>query len=376
MRMALWHEGGLGDVIDSAHLAIALRRAHSPDYLAYYLRSPIQNDLVFCLWYDGKPVFDGTLQTDIAWEECVGKEGHKWDRFIDWKPYVPLEYETRRRLPTADEAEAAPPEHWRKQFRDKPFAPLAFDLPQVTNAAKEIERGISAEWRLLYRDMFKSPYLNALQHERTPLHELACEALDIPPASIDDLDVRLQAPIRWQIRALAARPYITIGAGSDTQRNERQPQTKEWPDGRWEQVIRLVKKEIPHLRILQLGKKGESRIRGTHPLIGKTNIPELLWLLKRSTLHLACENGTVRMARACGTDSVVVFGPTSHYLYGMEHNWNLHSEACEPCFWKSQRWMLKCPKEWDALCMVSIKTEDVADAVLRKMEKDKLNDVA
>jgi ADP-heptose:LPS heptosyltransferase len=338
--MALWHEGGLGDVIDSAHLAIALRRAYKPDYFAYYLRKPVQNDLLFCLHWDGKPVFDGTLQTDIPWEDCVEAEGSKWDSFIDWKPYIPIEYET----PGAGITDIRFP--------------------------RRAKRTIPEKWELLYRDMFKSPYLNKLHDEKTSLHELACAALRIEPASIDELEVRIDAPVRAQIKWLCSRPYITLGPGSDTQQGRRVPQTKEWPDHRWEQVIQIIRHELPGLRVIQLGQQGEARIRGTTSLVGKTSIAELLWILKRSSLHMACENGTVRMARACGVESVVVFGPTSHYLYGMNNNTAIHSQACEPCFWKTKDWMVKCPNDWDALCMASIPSDEVAEVVLRRLEKD------
>ena len=376
--MALWHEGGLGDVIDSAHLAVAIRQSYNPDYLAYYLRKAVQNDLVFCLRYDGKPVFDGTLQTDIPWEDCVTSEAPKWDNFIDWKPYVPVEYRTEPHVSRHHRApvlgvEANLTEEWRTQYRDKPFAHIPCGTTALSGhlapVVQAVDRSIPIEWQLLYRDMLKSPYLNALHDEKMSLHEIACTALDIKPVSIDELEVKIEAPIRWQLKALSMSPYITIGPGSDTQAGGRQRQTKEWPDHRWEQLVQLLHDDMPKLRILQVGKAGEATIKGTTSLVGKTSIQELLWILKKSRLHLGCENGTVRMARACGVDSVVVFGPTSQYLYGMEHNAVIRSNACTPCFWKTSDWMLRCPHEWDALCMVSTPPKPVADAVMRLLEK-------
>lgn len=376
MRMALWHEGGLGDVIDSAHLAIALRQAHKPEFLAYYLRRPIQSHLAAHLRYDGKPVFDGVIETDTPWELCVKREGYKWDRFIDWKPYVPVEYASPPYSPP--NAHDRPiPKGWRTKYLDKPFVPIPYSMSiaGIRNPTPDpVEREIPQAWRLCYRDMFDSPYLNALHTEALPLHEIACKALDIEPVPIDEMEIALPKRVRWPLRLLTALPYITLGTGSDTQRDLRQPQTKEWADEGWEETLRLLKLENPHLRVLQLGKAGETSIKGATSLIGKTSLEELLCILSRSKLHMACENGTVRLARACGVDSVVVFGPTSTHLYGMEGNIPVQSRACQPCFWKKRDWMLKCPNGWDALCMTSLRPKDVAEAVSRKLEKDALND--
>jgi len=347
MRLALWHEGGLGDVIDAAHFAIAIRRSRSDiDYFCLYLRNPVQNDLVFSLVYDNKPVFDGTIQTDIRWSECVESEARRWDSFIDWRPYVAVEYQTS----FLDEL-----------GETRIHTPVFHQMPD--------------EWRDCYRHLLTSPYINLLQRWQMSLHDIACKSLDIEPASIGLMDVNIDAPVRWQVRLAARGNYITLGSGSDAQQNKRVKQTKEWPDSKWEQVVRGLRKEFPRLRILQVGKQGESHIPGTVSMLGRTSIPEVLWLLKHSQLNLSCENGTARMAAAAGTRSVVVCGPTSHHVYGMEGNVNIYSDACEPCYWRGDKWMVECPNDWGVICLASIPASRVIDeaATLLRNEKDSPN---
>jgi len=338
--MALWHEGGLGDVIDSAHLAIALRRAYQPDYLVYYLRRPIQNDLAFCLHYDGKPIFDATIQTDIPWEECVSSEACRWDRFIDWRPYIPIEYES-----------------------------LKSGEPSSGKTHRARTKGLPSLWEECYRELLRGPAINLLHGEQASLHEIACTALGIPTADIEDMEIAEHLPVRLQYRWLAKRPFLTLGTGSDAQTGVRLRQTKEWADAKWAEVIRLLKERRPDVRVIQVGKRGETRIPGTLCLLGRTTIAELLWLLKASRLHMACENGTVRIAKACGTDSVVVFGPTSHHLYGLPGNVVVRTPACEPCNHRTREWMTKCPNQWNALCMVSVAPNAFVQAVCDRLDK-------
>src|ERR1019366_6357957 len=70
-------------------------------------------------------------------------------------------------------------------------------------------------------------------------------------------------------------------------------------------------------------------------LCGKTGIRELQWLLRKCTVFLSNDTGTMHMAAALGTPVVALFGPTSHESFGPlgDLNHTLQGKAsCSPCF--------------------------------------------
>ncbi len=87
-------------------------------------------------------------------------------------------------------------------------------------------------------------------------------------------------------------------------------------------------------------KIGDEVIAGLNPrrafnLSGRTNLAELMHLLKSSVLSVANDSGIMHLASALGRPGVAVFGPTDYTATGpIGGNWSLlYSRVdCSPCF--------------------------------------------
>ena len=104
-----------------------------------------------------------------------------------------------------------------------------------------------------------------------------------------------------------------------------------------------------------------SGIKNTISLAGKTNLKELVFLLKESRLVIANDSGTMHLAAALQKDGVAIFGSTEEIATGpIGGRWIIHRKrlACSPCL---QR---ECPREdFPYECLVTIKPDDVIKSV-------------
>ncbi len=109
---------------------------------------------------------------------------------------------------------------------------------------------------------------------------------------------------------------------------------------------------------------GEEVIAGLPPqkafnLSGKTNLSDLMHLLKSSAVTVANDSGVMHLGAALGTPGVAVFGPTDYTATGpIGSNWKLlfSKLECAPCFRR------ECPSGTQA-CILQITPEMVIAAV-------------
>ncbi len=100
-------------------------------------------------------------------------------------------------------------------------------------------------------------------------------------------------------------------------------------------------------------------------LAGKTNLPVLTELLKRSRAMLTNDSGPMHLAAALGVPTVALFGATDPELTGPHGDQHVVFRGeCEisPCFERC------CPLE-DRACSAAVQPEAVADAVVRMLER-------
>ena len=96
-------------------------------------------------------------------------------------------------------------------------------------------------------------------------------------------------------------------------------------------------------------------------LCGKTTLPELITELKRSTLLLTNDTGTMHLADLLGVPVVAIFGSTEPALTGPKgettppHRIIRRKVECSPCYLRT------CPI--DFRCMNEITADVVAEAV-------------
>src|SRR5262249_55926204 len=98
--------------------------------------------------------------------------------------------------------------------------------------------------------------------------------------------------------------------------------------------------------------------------IGQTTLEQLIDELRRCSLLLTNDTGTMHLAALLGVPVVAVFGSTEPRLTGPLGNGHVvlrHHVECSPCF------LRECPI--DFRCMKAITAEEVADAVLSLLAK-------
>ena len=153
--------------------------------------------------------------------------------------------------------------------------------------------------------------------------------------------------------------FITFNRGSYTIANQSEG-TRVWPLDYYNQLVSLLKKKYPNVKLVQLGENAECLpIEGIDiNLCGKTTLPELKVLLSKAFLHIDGEGGMVHLRKALnGGISVVLFGSTPLKYFGYDDNINLSSECCsESCCELHKNWLHKCLlTDGEALCLKRIK---------------------
>jgi len=98
--------------------------------------------------------------------------------------------------------------------------------------------------------------------------------------------------------------------------------------------------------------------------IGQTTLDQLIDELRRCSLLLTNDTGTMHLAALLGVPVVAIFGSTEPRLTGPLGNGHIilrHHVECSPCF------LRECPI--DFRCMKAVSADEVADAVLSMLAK-------
>jgi hypothetical protein len=165
---------------------------------------------------------------------------------------------------------------------------------------------------------------------------------------------------------LLGKRYITISNGYDdtTPTTADTKITKVYPYHA--QVATLIKHANPDLCIVQVGANTSEPISSADlNLINKTTLPEVADIIQHADLHIDNEGGLVHLAKALGTTSCVVFGPTLSAYFGYDGNINCEPHQCGGCWWMEGTWMTKCVKgDINPTCMYSQDPQHIANRVL------------
>lgn len=100
---------------------------------------------------------------------------------------------------------------------------------------------------------------------------------------------------------------------------------------------------------------------------GDLSVPELGALLKRCSLLVSNDSGTLHLAAALGTPTIGLYGPESPRFYGTtgEGNSILYSGiSCSPCMNIYSAKSFRCP--YDSQCMKEIPVSDVLELTQRE----------
>ncbi len=205
--------------------------------------------------------------------------------------------------------------------------------------------GAAARWRsLLLKRAFRFPARPkrklALSHQANKLLAMA-RAMGAPEWDGKMPVFRLRPAVdelRPGITAICDHPKLmTIASGA------AYGAAKRWPSENFRQVAEAW---IARGGIVAVLGAGSERIIGTEVvaglsgqkafnLCGRTQLADLMHLLKSSVVTVANDSGVMHLAAALGTPGVAVFGPTDYTATGpIASNWRLlyRKIECAPCF--------------------------------------------
>ena len=142
-----------------------------------------------------------------------------------------------------------------------------------------------------------------------------------------------------------------------------------WPLENWKTLIKKILKETD-LNIFLTGNKNEQQyLKSFYPLgdrvfdlSAKTNVPELITIMKLSNCVIATDSGSVHIAGASAKKIISIHGPTNHYQSSpFKTSLNSIKVAtlnlpCSPCY--DTPGIKNCPKN---ICMHDLTAEKVFD---------------
>ena len=142
-------------------------------------------------------------------------------------------------------------------------------------------------------------------------------------------DQRAQLNAWLKSKALADQPLILVQIGNKRtmRRGPRRlaVNNKYWPNERWAEVLRFLRRRHPQHALLLLGTGPEfqlnqelasqARIDGLHNVADDLPIPRLVSLLDRASGLVTVDSGPAHAAAAVGCPQVVLFGKALPSLY-------------------------------------------------------------
>lgn len=171
--------------------------------------------------------------------------------------------------------------------------------------------------------------------------------------------------LRPELQALCGHPrLLALAAGA------AYGSSKRWESGKFKIVAEWWIKQGGIVAVLGSAKEREicqEAVAGLAPdqtfnLAGKTEMPELMHLLKHAAVCVANDSGIMHLAAALGCPGVAIFGPTDHSATSpISARWKIvyQKQPCSPCFKR------ECPKG-NPICMNMI-TPQMVIAELEKM---------
>lgn len=171
--------------------------------------------------------------------------------------------------------------------------------------------------------------------------------------------------------------FITMQQGVNA-RSLAQRSPKQWSTENYSALCKLLKREYPEYKLIQVGESGNNiEIDGVDLcLLGKTDFEDLKILLKYAYLHIDGECGMVHIRKALHTwPSVVLYGQTPKAVHGYEDDINISTDICKHwCCKLFESWKRKCYLYEEPLCMSSITPEMVLNNIKKYIGGDFLKE--
>ena len=149
---------------------------------------------------------------------------------------------------------------------------------------------------------------------------------------------------------------------------------KRYPAERFGEAASIIAEKHPAATFAIFGIAGDAPAAATvaeslpegrcDNLAGKTSLPELISELRKCTVLLTNDTGTMHLAAAFGVRTAAIFGSTEPAwtrALGPGHTIIRHHVECSPCF------LRECPG-FDLRCMKELPSSQVAEAVLAALD--------
>jgi len=174
---------------------------------------------------------------------------------------------------------------------------------------------------------------------------------------------------------LTKNEYLVVNPNASDLRIERR-----WDIQRFINICEQLIKMYPNQKIVLIGSKSEKQyveqikkhfldVQNIISIAGKTNISELIYILKNSKLLLTNDTGPMHLAFAVKVKTVALFGPCSPIQYGINNNcYPLYSNMyCSPCIHE----FALPPCKGNNICMTTIFVDKVFSTIEEALEGKK-----
>jgi ADP-heptose:LPS heptosyltransferase len=81
--------------------------------------------------------------------------------------------------------------------------------------------------------------------------------------------------------------------------------------------------------VIQVGNINDLHIKNTYSLLGLTSCRQLISLIKMCDMVISVDNFIMHAAHMVGKPAVILWGPTSHTVYGYDDQINMQAPTCE-----------------------------------------------
>jgi ADP-heptose:LPS heptosyltransferase len=163
--------------------------------------------------------------------------------------------------------------------------------------------------------------------------------------------------------------YLTFQCGAGG--NGKLDNAKCWDIENWKKLLAVLKMNLSrNIKFVQIGTGIVHISEADINLSGKTSLDEVFCILKQSLFHIDIDGACSHIAKAVGTKSLIMFGPTDSAFSAYPENINICSSLCGSCWTNGA----KCPIGHEKnLCMESITPEFVAAKVCEYLSTVKPN---
>jgi heptosyltransferase-2 len=145
-------------------------------------------------------------------------------------------------------------------------------------------------------------------------------AQGIPAALCQDAEPSLRPPENIDIPSLVGttQNYLCLHPGNSLLAMGK-PALRSWPESHWRELVTLIARQYPELRIVLIGEKSEralsEAVAAQHPevinLAGCTTLQQLMAVLAKSRTLITTDTGPAHVAAALSTPVISIFGPSN-----------------------------------------------------------------